>query len=393
MLDVQQYLKLIRFQSRDVDKPTLHLLKQLVRAHLQTFCYQNADLLAQGLKPRAERVVCDFRLEKIFEQMVTYQRPGYCFQNAELFAWVLTTLGFKITKHLGKTIVQFSEQLKEGEVAKLPINHEVLIVDLSDEPEGVSQQWIVDVGFSSQSFREPLAIQLCEQEIASEIYRLHLYDNDRYLRLEVKINQRWFCLSEIDRMPKSDIEINEAHQQLFLMEKTPSILTFLKLGKVTEVKRKDIVYFPENPELRFFRSLSSFKKKYIVVPISPDLQMNRHTLAIEFTSEHTLNYVVLDPACSKTQKSTITGSITREDLYTFADKTQIDALWATLQNGTTNDLQSIIEPYLPHILAITAQREHTHRRIRQFTNISDVYTTAKDKFSVELDNTLPLSPS
>lgn len=239
MADFKQYLKLIQLNLNDGVEPSLLLLKKIVKAHLHTFPYQNTELFIQGRKPMQERIISPIHIDSIFEQMVIQRRSGYCFQNSELLAWALTNLGFTVTKHLAKIINCFSKNIREDLLAEEIFSHVLLQV----APPDYSGSWIVDTGFANNSLREPLAMRVGEQVISTERYRLSYLAQQALLRLEIKIHQEWFCLYDIDPNPQLQEQIDEANRQLFIHPKEPLIRTFLKLGQVTDEKRKSLALF------------------------------------------------------------------------------------------------------------------------------------------------------
>ena len=381
MADFKKYLELIQFNLTEQDKPNLQLLKQVISAHLSAFPYQNTDLFIEGRKPIQERVICPIDLDSIFDQMVIHQRPGYCFQNAELLAWALATLGFSVGKHLAKVVNCFSQNIREDLFADDIVSHELLIIDLSAD-DGL---WVIDTGFANNSLREPLAMRFGEHEIATEQYRLSGLSQQNIIRLEIKMHQGWFCLYDFDRQAKSQADIDEANRQLFINPKAPLIRNFLKLGHVNHEKRKNLVRFPAGGA-SFFKSLSSTEKHYDLVALSEDAQLTRHAFAVKVTEENALKYSVLDPFCPKTAKSTITGIITANDLQKIIGTEQVGVLFRKLQDDKigAEPLQSL-KPFLSTILAITAERGHTHGREKTITSVAEYCELAKEKFHIALD--------
>ncbi len=265
MATLKEYLEFIKLDIPVPVEPTLALLKQIIKAHLNAFSYQNTYLFIQGKKPVQERIIRTIDLDSNFDQMVSKKQPGYCFQNAELLSWALTELGFKVTKHLAKVVNCLSEKIDEKAISEGIESHELLIVDLPNEK---NKKWIVDTGFANNSLREPLAIQNGEQKIRAENYRLTLAE--KKIRLELAIPQGWFCLYDVDPQPKLQAEIYEANRQLFISDKPPAIVKFLKFGSVNDEKRKNLAHFPTTGP-SFFKSLSLEKSKDTPIASAKDL--------------------------------------------------------------------------------------------------------------------------
>lgn len=387
MTDIRKYLEFIKLNLPEpiaLIKPSLLLLKQMVRAHLQAFPYQNTELFIQGKKPLSERQASDISIDALFKQMVIQKRSGYCFENTELLAWALTELGFNVTKHLVKAINCLSSEINEELVTKAIFGHECLIVSLNDDTSHM--KWLVDTGFDKNSLREPLLIQSGEQNIATEQYRLNFLERANMIRLELKINRGWWCLYDFDSQPKSQDEIIKANRQLFAHAEELPIFGFLTLNGVSDVKRKSLVYCPGH--FAFFKSLSSSLKDYDLVAMVPNMLLDRHTIAIEYVSKQSeLNYRVLDPFCSKTEKTTLLGVITRADLEKKMGVEQTINLFNALEAAV--DPLQVLKPVLSEILAITSGRGHTHRREKKFaansSSLHEICELAKEKFDIELD--------
>src|SRR5271169_2357064 len=70
--------------------PTLETLKNLHLAHATHIPFENLDILL-GQPIRLD-------LESLWAKLVTGGRGGYCFEQNALFAAVLETIGFRVTR-------------------------------------------------------------------------------------------------------------------------------------------------------------------------------------------------------------------------------------------------------------------------------------------------------
>jgi arylamine N-acetyltransferase/beta-lactamase class A len=373
MPNLQEYLSVIKLiLSKKHPESTYDLLRQLVAAHLQTFAYQNTDLFEQGLKPREDREACAIDIGSVFTQMVKEGRPGYCFQNTELLAWALTLLGYNVVKHLVKIINVADEKLSEINRDDIPFGHVLLVV----EAEG--RKWIVDTGFANNSFREPLALVEGEQKIGPDNYRVSFHSD--FIRFELKTPQYWFCLYECEKHPASSDDVNKAHQNMFKGVKTPEIFSFLKLAKVTPLKRKELV---AKADTVFFRSTSAANKKYELVLMSLQVPISRHTIAVNPIIDGALCYEVLAPDCPKIRKLTIKAEIRLCDFEKIMSKERALELWETLEEKVDDVFLKALAPVLPDILHITALRGHTHKRKRAIVNAEEFVAIAREKLGID----------
>ncbi len=372
MPNLQEYLTVIKLTlSKENPSPTHDLLKQIVAAHLQAFAYQNTDLFEQGLKPREERDACAIDIDSVFKQMVEEGRPGYCFQNTELLAWALTLLGYNVVKHLVRIINVADEKLSGINRDDIPLGHVLLVVEV----EG--KKWIVDTGFANNSFREPLALVEGEQQIAPDNYRISFISD--YIRFELKTPHHWLCLYECEKHPANSDDVNKAHRNMFKGAVTPQIFSFLKLAKVTPLKRKELVV---NADTMFFRSTSAANKKYELVLMSPQARISRHTIAVNPIVGGALCYEVLAPDCPTIRKFTIQAQIKLSDFEAIMGKECAWALWESLEEKSGDVFLKALVPVLPNILYITAARGHTHKRIRIIANVEEFDAVAREKLGI-----------
>jgi N-hydroxyarylamine O-acetyltransferase len=122
-----------RINYRGALAPTADTLRQLQLAHLMSVPFENLSIHA------CEPIVLDDEL--LFAKVVMRRRGGFCYELNGLFAWLLRSLGFRVTMLAAEVMNARGEW-------GLPFDHMVLLVALED-------RWLVDVGFGD-SFIEPL---------------------------------------------------------------------------------------------------------------------------------------------------------------------------------------------------------------------------------------------
>ncbi len=141
----------------------LATLEYLHQAHLYSVPFENLSIHSR------ERI----RLEEawLLEKIVRRRRGGFCYECNGAFNWLLTELGFDVTRHSARV---FNE--KRDDYGP-PFDHMVLLVRLDRE-------YVVDVGFG-EGFRKPLALQMDSEQIQGYgRYRLRAGE-DQY------IYERW----------------------------------------------------------------------------------------------------------------------------------------------------------------------------------------------------------
>ncbi|ASQ45828.1 arylamine N-acetyltransferase [Legionella clemsonensis] len=258
MPELTQYLGAIGVElTQEAVLPDLTLLNQIIAAHLKRFPYQNTALYIAGTKGVGQRTVNSLTADALYTQLITNKQPGYCFQNIELLAWALTSLGFQVNRHLVKLVNKLDDQVAFELLSKEEFSHECLIVELDNH------QWLIDTAYANNSLRTALKVIPEQQHIGQEQYRFIFDENNFYL--ETRTKEGWFCLYVIDKQPKTKEEIQVAHQNLIISpKKFPIRDNFLKMGKVTDEKRKTLVFFKENKQ-GFFKSINNsyYKNKAV----------------------------------------------------------------------------------------------------------------------------------
>jgi N-hydroxyarylamine O-acetyltransferase len=132
---------------------TADTLRQLQVAHLVSVPFENLSIHA------SEPIVLDD--EALFEKVVMRRRGGFCYELNGLFAWLLRSLGFRVTMLAAEVMNARGEW-------GLPFDHMALLVTLDD-------RWLVDVGFGD-SFIEPLRFELHREQMQGR--RSYSLDSD-----------------------------------------------------------------------------------------------------------------------------------------------------------------------------------------------------------------------
>lgn len=87
MLDLDAYFARIGY--RGLHSPTLAVLHQLVRAHVEAIPFENLDVLRQ--------VPIELSADALEAKLVGQRRGGYCFEQNGLLLLVLEAMGFEVT--------------------------------------------------------------------------------------------------------------------------------------------------------------------------------------------------------------------------------------------------------------------------------------------------------
>ncbi|MAF57632.1 MAG: hypothetical protein CMK03_06865 [Ponticaulis sp.] len=155
-MNLNDYLTRISYSAPlRVDLATLN---GLIEAHVRAVPFENLDIYA-------ERPV-EWSLDAAYDEIVTRKQGGWCFEMNTLFEWVLSEIGFDVTRLSGGV-----RREKAGDVALG--NHLCLMVSLD-------RDYLVDVGFGGSQIS---AIALEEAETLHRPLRMALLDaGDGYWR-------------------------------------------------------------------------------------------------------------------------------------------------------------------------------------------------------------------
>jgi N-hydroxyarylamine O-acetyltransferase len=158
-MELQPYLERIGFDREP--RANLGTLRAILRAHVCSVPFENLDV--QLGRPVTTAV------EHAYDKIVMARRGGWCYEQNGLFGWVLSEIGFEVTRVAAAVM-----RAERGEVAAA--NHLALLVRTVDT-EG---EWLADVGFGG-SLLEPIRLEPGEYRYPP--YRLGLrHLDDGYWR-------------------------------------------------------------------------------------------------------------------------------------------------------------------------------------------------------------------
>ena len=152
-----------RIGYTDAPRADLATLTALHRTHVQAIPFENLDVqlgTPPGLDPQAA-----------FAKLVERRRGGWCYEQNGLFAAVLHSLGFPVTRMAGGVLRQLRGDFSMG-------SHLFLKVSLE-------QDWLVDVGFGSSQL-EPLPLAEGEWDHVPIPVRLARTD-DHFWRFAIQL--------------------------------------------------------------------------------------------------------------------------------------------------------------------------------------------------------------
>lgn len=133
-----------------VGNPSFELLANLQLAHLLAVPFENLSVIWR------EPIVLDEK--RLVEKVVHRRRGGYCYELNGAFTWLLSQLGFQVTR--------ISARVYNGSAQEVgpEFDHMALIVHLD-------RDYLVDVGFGD-SARQPIALPAGKSEDVSGRYRV-----------------------------------------------------------------------------------------------------------------------------------------------------------------------------------------------------------------------------
>lgn len=127
MISTRQYLQRIGILERK--NPDYDFLAELQLAHLLTVPFETHDIHS-GI-----RIICDE--EGFLNKIIARKRGGFCYELNSAFAWLLRSLGFRVTLLSGRVARPTGDYGPE-------FDHMTLLVHLD-------RDYVVDVGFTNFS--------------------------------------------------------------------------------------------------------------------------------------------------------------------------------------------------------------------------------------------------
>ncbi|HLA16017.1 MAG TPA: arylamine N-acetyltransferase [Candidatus Limnocylindrales bacterium] len=180
-MDVDAYLTRIGLARPAA--PTAQALADLQVAHLLTVPFENLDIVAG--------VPITLAVDALFDKIVRRLRGGFCYELNGLFAVLLESLDYRVTRLSARTID--GDDGAEGP----EFDHLVLRVDL-DEP------WLADVGFGD-SFRTPIPLRPNDVhvDLLGRSYQLVVNGNDWDLQERPTPDADWTTSFRFSLVPRN----------------------------------------------------------------------------------------------------------------------------------------------------------------------------------------------
>jgi N-hydroxyarylamine O-acetyltransferase len=139
-LSPERYLARIGLSSLGVDEPDLPTLARLQRAHVTSVPFETFSITGDPHSERAGGGV-SLSIPSLYGKIIEEHRGGFCFELNGVFGWLLTALGFDVTRVAGRMV----------SAIEVPANHHPLLVTL-DRP------YLVDVGMGPPMLRAPIGL-------------------------------------------------------------------------------------------------------------------------------------------------------------------------------------------------------------------------------------------
>ena len=144
-MKLRRYLRRVGYEGSVCPSP--ETLATLLRSHVLSVPFENLDV--QLGVPVTNDV------EAAFDKIVGRGRGGWCYEQNGLFGWVLSEIGFDVTR-----VAAAVRRAERGDAALA--NHLCLLVRTPDDPESV---YLADVGFGG-SMIEPIPLLASQHEQA-----------------------------------------------------------------------------------------------------------------------------------------------------------------------------------------------------------------------------------
>ncbi|MEZ3143485.1 arylamine N-acetyltransferase [Halobaculum sp. MBLA0143] len=159
---MERYLERVGVEPEAATEPNLETLGRLQAAHVTAVPFETLSVSA-GTREEWEPSGVPESLAARYEKVVERGRGGICYELNGLFYWLLTELGFEVSR-LGARVFA-----PDGSLGP-PGDHQTLLISL-DEP------YLADVGFGGDVIRTPLPFDGTPREGPCGAWRLT--DSDR----------------------------------------------------------------------------------------------------------------------------------------------------------------------------------------------------------------------
>lgn len=162
-----------------------HGLKQLHNAQHQSIPFENFDI--------ALGHTIELSPDALINKLITKNRGGYCFEVNGLLLIALQHFGFNARALLGRVHLS---GVTTGR------GHQITLVTMAE------QSWIVDVGFGSQTPRDPIPL-IFNKTFSTDQQKFRLINDDKFsIMLQIQQNQQWNNLYsfELNHVCAGDID-------------------------------------------------------------------------------------------------------------------------------------------------------------------------------------------
>lgn len=236
--NLKEYLNRIGLQDCELE-PNLDCLTKISFQHLKTFPYNNSRLYKEGHKPEDQRQPASLDEGDLYDEIVKNKMPAYCFQHMSLLRAALTRVGFNVTAHLSKVILEPRSTADAAKIAKRHIAHVAMIVTIDQ------QAFLVDAGFSNESLRKPLPLIAGIHALKTDHYLLEEFNDHWCLnseRYDCHGEPYWFGLFRLNKQVASEADISKAHRDIYFLDHMPIRTDLLLFSRVSERKRKFVCW-------------------------------------------------------------------------------------------------------------------------------------------------------
>jgi N-hydroxyarylamine O-acetyltransferase len=197
-LDLEHYFERIHSDGDRV--PSLSTLARLQHAHATTIPFENLDIhLGRPIRIDVPSVV---------RKLVDDRRGGYCFEQNTLFAAVLESLGFAVTRLAARVWL-------DGERPTAP-THMALVV------EADGNYWLCDVGFGAATPLRPIALAGGD-EVACGGWTHRLLRADSRWVLQMRSGGAWLDLYAFTEEPQQPADYEMANHFTSTSPKSPFV--------------------------------------------------------------------------------------------------------------------------------------------------------------------------
>jgi N-hydroxyarylamine O-acetyltransferase len=188
-MDIKAYLQRINY--RGPLAPTAQTLQQLQLAHLLTVPFENLSIHS------GEPIILDD--DALFEKIVMRRRGGFCYELNGLFAALLRELGFEVAR--------LSAGVANAEGIFGPdFDHMTLLVTIKED--GLSKQWLADVGFGD-SFREPLLLDSRDEQAQGRRTYKIASDESHLIMMQCQDGDEWKAQYRFTLQPHNYADYSE----------------------------------------------------------------------------------------------------------------------------------------------------------------------------------------